>query len=623
MPDSLPSIALVSAPWPLFDRPSVQIGALKAHLAVSVPEIRVDAHHAYLCVAAELGYGIYGPISERSWLAEIPYAALLYPRQRDVLERLWRRQCRGLRPSRKFGLEEVCRQVQSATNRFLASIAWERHRLAGFSICLGQLTSTLYFIHRIRRRTPTMRIVIGGSSCAGALGESLLETFPDIDFVISGEGERPLAHLARSLLEARDPVPAFPGLLTREGGTAADPSGSRAQVASLDSLPPPDYDDYFQLLASLGPDRSFLPRLPMEISRGCWWRTPRSGREERGCRFCNLNLQWEGYRTKSRKRVFQEVDALTQKHRVLSVSFTDNLLPAKHQQELFQHMAELPKDLRLFAEMRATTPPDALAAMAAAGVCHLQVGIEALSTRLLRRLRKGTTTILNLEIMKRCEAPGMPELNANLILQFPGSGEEEVQETLHALDFAAPFRPLRAIPFWLGYGSPVWQNPRAHGVRRMFNHPYYARLFPQEVLRSLVLMIQGYHGDVRRQQRLWRPIRDRVRGWQRTYAELHSAPRSRPILSYRDGGTFLVIHEQREGKDPMTHRLQGTSREIYLFCERNRSFRRIVQRFDRQGEDRIRAFLRMMRDKRLLFEENERYLSLAVPARGYRETRHP
>jgi ribosomal peptide maturation radical SAM protein 1 len=620
MPDSSPSIALVSAPWPLFDRPSVQIGALKAYLAASLPEIRVEAQHAYLSVAAELGYGLYRPISERTWLAEIPYAALLYPGQRDALERLWRRQCRGLHSSRGVDLEAVVRRVETASDRFLASITREPHFLAGFSICLGQLTSTLYFIQRLRQRAPALRIVIGGSSCAGALGQSLLETFPEIDFAISGEGERPLVHLVRSLLEARDPVPAFPGLLTRAGGAPPAPNSSRTQVASLDSLPPPDYDDYFRLLASLGPEKAFLPRLPMEISRGCWWRTPRSGGRERGCRFCNLNLQWEGYRAKSHRRVVQELDALTRKHRVLSVSFTDNLLPAKNLQGLFQDLTELPKDLRLFAEMRATTPPEAIAAMASAGVCHLQVGIEALSTRLLRRLRKGTTTILNLEIMKRCEAPGMPELDANLILQFPGSGEEEVQETLHALEFAAAFRPLRAIPFWLGYGSPVWQDPHTHGIQKMFNHPYYARLFPKEILRSLVLMIQGFHGGARLQQRLWRPVRERVRAWQRTYAEIHCVPRSRPILSYRDGETFLVIYERRKGKDPTTHRLQGTSREIYLFCDRNRSFRSIAQRFERQEEDRLRAFLRMMQDKRLLFEENDRYLSLAVPANGYGET---
>jgi hypothetical protein len=154
----------------------------------------------------------------------------------------------------------------------------------------------------------------------------------------------------------------------------------------------------------------------------------------------------------------------------------------------------------------------------------------------------------------------------------------------------------------------------------MFNHPYYARLFPKEILRSLVLMIQGFHGSARLQQRLWRPVRERVRAWQRTYAEIHCVPRSRPILSYRDGETFLVIYERRKGKDPMTHRLQGTSREIYLFCDRNRSFRSIAQRFERQKEDRLRAFLRMMQDKRLLFEENDRYLSLAVPANGYGET---
>ncbi len=66
----------------------------------------------------------------------------------------------------------------------------------------------------------------------------------------------------------------------------------------------------------------------------------------------------------------------------------------------------------------------------------------------------------------------------------------------------------------------------------------------------------------------------------------------------------------------MTHRLVGASREIYLFCGRNRSVKRVVSRFERFGEDRIRGFLRMMAGKGLMFSEEDRYLSLAVPARA-------
>ncbi len=67
----------------------------------------------------------------------------------------------------------------------------------------------------------------------------------------------------------------------------------------------------------------------------------------------------------------------------------------------------------------------------------------------------------------------------------------------------------------------------------------------------------------------------------------------------------------------MTHRLKDTSRKIYLFCERNRSLSQILAQFPGFGEEKVRPFLNMMVDKRLMFREGERYLSLAVPIRGY------
>jgi len=296
----------------------------------------------------------------------------------------------------------------------------------------------------------------------------------------------------------------------------------------------------------------------------------------------------------------------------------DNLLPSRDLGGLFKRVALLGKDLRLFAEIRATTSRNELSAMAAAGMREVQVGIEALSSRLLKRIQKGTSAIQNLEIMKNCEAPNLPRLNSNLILNFPGSGQIEVDETLANLEFALPFRPLKGIPFWLGYGSPVWQDPTAFGLKRVHNHPFYAKVFPPEILQVLVLIIQGYHGGLRHQQRLWRPVKQRLEEWKTAYSQLHQNPRSDPILSYQDGGNFLIIRQRRYGIDDMTHRLKGASRKIYLFCEKNRSMSQILARFPGFGEEKVRPFLSMMVDKRLMFREGERYLSLAVPIRGWK-----
>jgi ribosomal peptide maturation radical SAM protein 1 len=605
----MPRIALVSAPWPLFNRPSIQLGTLKAYVQQNLPSMRVDAHHLYLSFAEKLGYETYRTISERTWLSESCFAGLLYPERSAEIESFWKKQSRGL--SLMTGFQELRRNLKLVSDEIFFSIPWSSYPLVGFSICLGQLTSTLYFIQRLKKAAPEVKIAAGGSTCARQMGYSLLKTFPDIDFVISGEGEKPLLHLVQWLARpggSESPAP-LPGLITRD----TEPSGGFAQIRELDELPVPDFSDYFAHLGTLAPQKRFLPRLPMEMSRGCWWRRISCDGTYRGCAFCNLNIQWSGYRAKSSGRIVSEILSLVRDYRILSISFMDNLLPSKNLKDLFQSIAELEKDFRFFGEIRAVTAMEDLLAMAAAGMAKVQVGIEALSSRLLKKLNKGTTAIQNLEIMKNCEASGLPHLTANLITHFPGSDAQDVEETLANLKFALPFQPLKVTPFWLGYGSPVWANPEAYSIKKVRHHPFYARLFPPEILRSLSLMIQAYQGGLEEQGRLWRPVKQAAAAWKKAYERLQRTPRSGPILSYQDGGDFLIIRQIREGQDDMSHRLLGTSRRIYLFCGKNRSLGEILHNFPGSVEEKVLPFLAMMVDKKLMFREADRYLSLAVP----------
>jgi ribosomal peptide maturation radical SAM protein 1 len=610
-----PLIALVSTPWPLFDRPSIQLGALKAFVEREIRGTRVDTFHVYLKVAQAVGYPLYHAVSERSWIAESAYAALLYPDRMEPLSRYWRRKCRSHPLLKSLDFEDFTHQIEAASTEFLETPAWDRYLLVGFSICLSQLTSSLYFIREMKRRFPRLRIVTGGSACAGTLGESLIRTFPEIDYGIAGEGELPLLQLVKAMQAGDIPpqVTDIPGLIRNERPAAGE---EPHQISNLDDLPVPDYSDYFRDLASLGPGHTFMPRLPLEMSRGCWW-----NRGGNGCAFCNLNLQWRGYRAKSPEQTVREIETLVNRYQVLSLSFMDNLLPAGRLKERFQGIENLGLDLRLFCEIRAGTSRPELEAMAAAGMREVQVGIEALSTGLLKKINKGTTAIDNLEIMRNCESWRLPDLNGNLILGFPSSHSEDVKETLHTLDFAFPFRPLKGIDLWLGYGSPLWRNPGQYGIRVRGNHPDYRYLFPDEAFKGLRLMMLGYQGGIDEQRRMWKPVRKKLEEWRSFYDRMHREPGFEPILSYRDGKTFMIIRERRLNEETMTHRLKGTSRGLYLFCETQRSIAEILEKFPKIGEERIRPFLRMMVDKRLMFCEGDRYLALAVPRDPFRPAR--
>jgi ribosomal peptide maturation radical SAM protein 1 len=453
----------------------------------------------------------------------------------------------------------------------------------------------------------------------GSAARNIFDGFPEIDIVVNGEGEIPLSRLVSCLKDYRDKnmMPSFNGIVTPETDGKATPV-SFCQMKHLSCLVPPDYSDYFDRMRSFDPSKRFFPTLPMEISRGCWWQGRRPGGKFRGCAFCNLNLQWEGYRTKDPDQVISEIDHLTTKYKALSVAFMDNLLPLKTSRHIFRQINTLKKDIRLFGEIRATTPEKDLRIMKAAGMQEVQIGIEALSTRLLKKLKKGTTAIQNIEIMKHCEMLGIHN-SSNLIVHFPGSDQEDVAETLRNLEFTYPFRPLRLVHFWLGLGSPVWEDPETFGIKRVFNHFNYQGLFPTDVVQSMRFVIQAYRGDLGYQKRLWLPVKKKLKAWKKTYATLRQGEKHENILSYRDGRNFLIIRQKRIEGEPLTHRLEGTGRAVYLFCQKHRTIKRIVNRFSSTPADRVEPFLKMMVDKKLMFREDDRYLSLAVPDRPHQK----
>jgi hypothetical protein len=128
-------------------------------------------------------------------------------------------------------------------------------------------------------------------------------------------------------------------------------------------------------------------------------------------------------------------------------------------------------------------------------------------------------------------------------------------------------------------------------------------------------IIQSYRGDLGIQRKLWKPVKKKLKAWKTFYGELHRGPRHENILSFRDGRNFLIIRQKRLNDRSLTHRLEGTSRALYLFCLRHRPIKKILARFPYVSSDRIELFLKMMVEKKLMFQENDNYLSLAVPTK--------
>jgi len=601
------AIALISTPWPIFKRPSIQLGSLKAYLLSNLKGVAVDTFHFYLDVAADIGYETYSLISDSSWLSESLYAGLVFEEQEKKVQKLWEVLKRKNKKIENLDLFQIKYRLSTLGEKHINSIDWEKYLLVGFSICFSQLMSSLFYMKKLKNLYPNLKIIAGGSHCSSELGQTLINTFDWIDLIVQGEGEKPLLRIVEEALKGTDikSIRSIKGVIKR-----SSTEQNVDQIEDLNNLPIPDYEDYFDSLKKLLPSKRFFPRIPLEASRGCWYRGIHG--DKKGCTFCNLNLQWKGYRYKSKERLLQEIKELRNKYNSISFSLMDNLIPSHMIPSFFEQLILLGEDFRIFLEARAGITKDELNKMYLAGVDEVQVGIESLSTSLLKKMNKGVTVIKNIETMKAFEEPNTPTLRSNIILDFPSSDQRDVDETLQNLQFVRHLTPLKPISFWLGYASDVYFNYHSYGLTSVFNHPYYSYLFPEKIFKNLILMIQGYRLKLNN-KKLWQDVRRKVIEWEKNYKKIkYSDLKPKPILSYYDARDFLVIIERIGIGKELIHKLTKTSRDLYSYCEKIKHVEQIKNEFPRIQWDAIENFFKEMISKKLIFKEGEFYLSLAV-----------
>ena len=581
-------VALISMPWAIFSRPSIQLGALKSFLERNDDRISVTTLHPYLDVAKALTPELYHRICLDTWTSEALYAPLLFPKQLAAAEKLATRTTCRKKDTPPFSFTETVTTLTEHLKRWISSTDWGRFDLIGFSVCFNQFFSSLAAAKAIKKQSSDTKIVFGGSFCTAEIALSLKKKF-HIDFVINGEGEQPLLKLCRDLYEKKKAPAPFSTI------------GPSTQMDNLDSLPFPDYADYFSQMRQLFVGQPFIPTLPVEFSRGCWWNK---------CTFCNLNQQWRGYRAKSASRTEQEIHHLAEKHGSLDFIFTDNVLPVKDATRLFKSLSTSSADYSFFAEMRAEQCRN-LPLFKKGGLSTIQVGIEAMSNSLLNRLGKGGTVIENIFAMKTAQENNI-ELHGNLITEFPGSTKKEVDETLKNLEYILPFFPLATATFFLGQGSPVACNPKKFGILALQTHSNYRRLLPEKIVKDLNLLLMDYRGDRTVQRKLWAPVVKKVDVWRKFHQKRTHNTSKGPPLSYRDGGPFLIIRQKLPEQPILHHRLTGTSRKIYLHCAHISSFSELCDCFKGIDKKKMKHFLDDLVKKRLMFAQDEDYLALAV-----------
>jgi anaerobic magnesium-protoporphyrin IX monomethyl ester cyclase len=231
--------------------------------------------------------------------------------------------------------------------------------------------------------------IVGGIHFSFTPEESL-QNFPEIDYIVRGEGELTLVELIRTILNEKKINDVFGISYQKNKKIIHTPQ--RPLIENLDSLPYPAYHlveknlkrYHFTMMAGRNTQYMIL-----EGARGC----------EHQCRFCTQWNHWGGrWRTKSAKRIAEEIEFLNETYGGVFLWFADDHMNLTLRgKQLYNELRHLrcKDDIMLFFQARTDDVArhhDLIAKLREVGTYWIMCGVENDSPETLREYQKRIKT---------------------------------------------------------------------------------------------------------------------------------------------------------------------------------------------------------------------------------------
>lgn len=609
-------VLLLSMPFGALDRPALGLSLLKPALAGR--GIECDVRYLNFAFADLLGTDTY------RWLgSDLPYTAFagdwtftdeLYghdaARDRayveEVLRGIWR-----------LGEQEIAnilaarRLVRPFLDTCVASISWSDYALVGFTSTFEQNLASLALARRIKQLHPTLPVVFGGANWEGPMGVALHRHFRFVDYVCSGEADHSFPELAARIVAGRGVgEPPIRGVVRREKGETRF-AGPAEAVREMDALPVPDFSDYFAELQLSPSGCSVVPNVLFESSRGCWWGA------KSHCTFCGLNGGTMAFRSKSTQRLLAEIDELVSRWRIDLLEAVDNILDMRYFDEVLPALEG--RGLRFFYEVKSNLTRRQVEQLARSGVYRIQPGIESMSDHVLRLMRKGTTALRNVQLLKWCREYGVA-VDFNILYGFPGETADDYRqmlELLHAIRFLGG--PSACGPVRLDRFSPYFEASQSFGLVDVRPMAAYRHLYPfaGELLHDIAYYFDyGYDPSADP-----RGAAAEVIAFSQQWS---SEPEAGEVTCRETADGALLIRDSRPSALLRELPLRGFEKAAYEFCDSLHPLRAVVEHLGAVDAESVRGFLDSLVANGLMVTDGTNYLSLAVhrPARGTMLERH-
>ncbi|MDT7810538.1 MAG: hypothetical protein QOJ42_454 [Acidobacteriaceae bacterium] len=608
-------VLLVSMPFGALERQALGLSLLKARLTQT--GTACDVRYLTFPFAETIGHDEYQwatyHLPHTAFAGEWCFSHLLYGKhpvdeQRYVDEILigtWR-----ISPDDVRRILRIRARAGDFLNHCLAAVPWKDYKVVGFTSTFEQNLASLALAKALKSRFPWLRICFGGANWEGEMGLELHRKFPFIDFVCSGESEVSFPALIDQLKRKRvvdlqdTPIPGV--VFRRRGKSICTATG--CPIECMDELPYPDFSDYFRDLSQSTVGSQVVPTLLFETSRGCWWGS------KSHCTFCGLNGGSMGFRSKSGSRAFEELVHLVDRWKIEIVEAVDNILDMSYFKDFLPRVASSRLSVQLFYEVKSNLSRRHVRALAAAGVTRIQPGIESLSSHVLKLMRKGTTGLQNIQLLKWCKEYQITA-EWNLLYGFPGETREDyeaIEKLMGAIRFLNA--PSACGPVRLDRFSPYFADPERFGMTNVRPMASYSHIYPFDdgSMRKV-----AYYFDYD-----YAPDSD-PRGHAAeavAYAEnWRQQPETGMLWSVLSPDGSIVVMDTRTSSVRPQVALSGLERVAYEFCDETHSAARVARELriefpeERFSDEQVKDFLESMVANRFMVTDGINYLSLAIP----------
>jgi len=607
----LKPVALISMPTLSARFPSFQLALLKPTLEQA--GIPVQTFSLFMYFGTQVGWSVNETLADvyPSMVGEWIWTKAAFgdfAKDEDYYE-IYRGNLEAICARAGCSFDDLRRVRENAAPAFidwcLTSVDWSRFGLIGFSVVFQQTLASIALARALKERYPHIPIMMGGATFEDDIAEEIMNGCPQVDYIHCGDADETLPRAIRRVYSSES-MKGMPGIMWRDNDAVVF-NGRAPNLADMNKTPIPDFDEYFYARKEGGYhfwNEAQEVLLPIETARGCWWGV------KNHCTFCGLNRAGMEFRSKRVENVIEQLDALSQRYGILDFNAIDNIIEPEYIDRLFGQLSEANTDIRLHYEVRPSLSRSQLRHMRKGGLFSIQPGVESFSTHILKLMKKHTTGMRNLELIKWSTYYGINNLY-NILLRFPGETEEDYRAQCEVIakihHFQAPWAIAKARA---DRGSPMYNDPESQSISRLVPSPCYDYLFPKDRF-NLNRVSYYFEHEMSNtvEDRQYDEIFAAVDNWQDRWRQ-----RPRPSLRYRKAWATILINDGRNGA-PHSTTYSGEYAALYEYCADSRSRKEIGAKFD--DAPWVEGALEEFVSKDLMIHLDNRYLSLALPENLY------